>query len=285
MSYLHIDNLYKYPDLFLFREVYALEKIHGTSAHVSWKDGALHFFAGGEKHEKFVALFSPDLAARFVALAHPAVVVFGEAYGGKCQGMGATYGKALKFVAFDVRVSESWLSVPAAEDVVRQLGLEFVHYVRTTTDLDALNRERDEPSVQARRNGIEGDRVREGIVLRPLIELTRNNGSRVICKHKRDEFRETKAPRVDGEALEVLTRSDEIAAEWATPARLGHVLDKMPDAGIEQTGAVIHAMLSDIRREAEGEISWSKDAERAIGRTTAMLFKRRLNAALEEPHA
>lgn len=39
MSYMHIDNLYKSQTLLMFRECYALEKIHGTSAHVMWKDG------------------------------------------------------------------------------------------------------------------------------------------------------------------------------------------------------------------------------------------------------
>ena len=37
MAYHHIDNLYRNQDVLLFKEVYALEKIHGTSAHVSFK--------------------------------------------------------------------------------------------------------------------------------------------------------------------------------------------------------------------------------------------------------
>jgi hypothetical protein len=32
MAYLHIENLYKARDIMLFRECYAMEKIHGTSA-------------------------------------------------------------------------------------------------------------------------------------------------------------------------------------------------------------------------------------------------------------
>src|SRR5690348_10996218 len=37
MGYLHIGNLYKTQDLLLFRECYALEKVHGTSAHITCK--------------------------------------------------------------------------------------------------------------------------------------------------------------------------------------------------------------------------------------------------------
>lgn len=42
------------------KEVYALEKVHGTSAHVSFKDGILHFFSGGEKRENFLNVFDPE---------------------------------------------------------------------------------------------------------------------------------------------------------------------------------------------------------------------------------
>jgi len=49
MSYLHIQNLYRCPQfLHQHEEVYALEKIHGTSASVSWRESRLHFFSGGE---------------------------------------------------------------------------------------------------------------------------------------------------------------------------------------------------------------------------------------------
>jgi hypothetical protein len=83
MGYLNIDNLYRAQDVLLFKEVYALEKIHGTSAHVAWKDGMIRFFAGGCKHDLFVSLFNKDdLFAKFTALGHAEVIVFGEQYGG-----------------------------------------------------------------------------------------------------------------------------------------------------------------------------------------------------------
>lgn len=48
--------------------------------------------------------------------------------------------------------------------------------------------------VQAIRNGM-GSHIREGVILRPLIEVRKNNDERIIVKHKRDEFRETKEHR------------------------------------------------------------------------------------------
>lgn len=289
MSYLHIKNLYKTPDILLFKVVFALEKIHGTSAHIQWRDGKITFFAGGEKHERFVALFDESkLRAGFETMGHPAVVVYGEAYGGSQQGQSWRYGKELKFIAFEVKVGDLWLTVPSAHQIVTEsLGLEFVHYKQIVADLESIDAERDSPSEQAKRNGVEGDQPREGIVLRPLIELTKNNGDRIIAKHKRDEERETKTPRqvVDPSRLEVLTKASAIAEEWVTPTRLQHVLDKVGPAdalGIERTGDVIKAMVEDVTREAKGEIVDGKESRVAISKRTAELFKTYLKSKLTE---
>ena len=108
MGYLHIDNLYKDQTVILYKEVYALEKIHGTSAHVAYKDGEIRFFSGGAKHEQFVALFDKEaLVKAFQELGLQCVVIYGEAYGGKMQAMGKAYGSKLKFVAFDVKIWDS----------------------------------------------------------------------------------------------------------------------------------------------------------------------------------
>ena len=287
MSYLHIPNLYKDQTVMAFRRCFALEKIHGTSAHVSWRDGAVHYSSGGEKQQRFVALFDDAaLRAAFAALGHPQVVVFGEAYGGSQQGQSWRYGKALKFIAFEVKIGDSWLAVSQAAQVVAALGLEFVPYAEVSTDLPALDAERDAPSIQARRNGVEGDVPREGVVLRPPFEVHTNNGERVIAKHKRDEERETATSRkvVDPAALAVLARATEIANEWVTPMRLAHVLDRLGtggvEIGIERTGDVIKAMVHDVLRESAGEIVDSKEARQAVGKATARLFKARLQAVL-----
>ena len=286
MSYLHIDNLYKSQEILLFKEIYALEKIHGTSAHIGWKEGKVHYFSGGENHTNFVALFNEEhLATAFQALGVPEVVIFGEAYGGKQQGMSDTYGKVLKFIAFDVKIGEYWLSVPQAEEVVKSLGLEFVSYTKIPTDLAAIDKERDAMSVQAVRNGITEPKIREGIVLRPLVELTKNNGNRIITKHKRDEFAERQTPQkvVDPEKLKVLQEANAIAEEWVTMERLKHVLDKMPpETGMEQTGNVIKAMIEDIYREGKGEVVESREAGAAIGKKTALMFKQFFKDRLKE---
>jgi hypothetical protein len=284
VGYMHINNLYKDQRILMFRECYALEKIHGTSAHVQWADGRVQLSSGGETRERFVALFDENvLSLAFAEIGHPAVTIYGEAYGGSQQGQKHRYGKRLRFIAFEVQIGDTWLAVPQAHDVCTKLGIEFVHYVKGSTDLPALDAERDAPSEQARRNGISVDQTREGVVLRPLVEFSMNNGERVIAKHKRDEERETTTPRkvVDPALQAVLTKATEIADEWVTPTRLAHVLDKLgPDVGIEQMRTVIAAMIEDVLREAAGEIMDSREARAAIGKKTAETFKARLQATL-----
>jgi hypothetical protein len=288
MGYMHIDNLYKAQDIMMFRECYALEKIHGTSAHIGWKcvEKKVYFFSGGESHEKFSALFDVEkLEEQFKGM--PDTVVYGEAYGGKCQGMSGTYGKELKFVVFDVKINEMWLAVPNAEDfAVNTLGLEFVDYVKIPTELAAMDGERDKPSVQAVRNGIEEPRKREGVVLRPLVELTKNNGDRIIVKHKGDDFKETKTKReMDPEKLKVLEDAKEVADEWVTPMRINHVLDKIENPAMEKMREIIAAMTEDVKREGEGEIVWSPAVEKAIGKATALGVKEYFKNKLVDSHA
>jgi len=286
MGYAHIQNLYKDQSILMFKRCYAMEKVHGSSAHVSWKRDRtpqLSFFAGGEKHERFVKFFDQEkLLAHFPELGHDEVTVFGEVYGASQQKMSATYGPELRFIAFDVKIGDFFLNVPVAERVATDLGLEFVPYTEISTDLAEIDAQRDAPSIVAIRRGMGDDKKREGVVLRPLMEMRGNNNERICAKHKRDDFSETKTPRkVTDEELAVLTEADAIADEWVTEQRLTHVLQKFPDYGIQDTGKIIAAMVEDVTREAEGEIADSKEARKAISKRTSEMFKRRVKEVLK----
>lgn len=297
MGYMHIENLYR-PEaqkILDFRWVYALEKIHGTSAHVRWDGERVHLFAGGCKAAHFAAVFGSllpsvdDLASKFRehhGTNH--VTIFGEAYGGNCHGMSATYGKRLSFVAFEVRVGESWLDVPNADQVASRIGLPFVWWVKTDSSIESLDALRDRPSEQAKRNGITDDRPSEGIVIRPPFEVRANNGGRLIAKHKRPEFSErASTPEVDPAKRKVLDDAQAIANEWVTHRRLEHVLDHLVaqgDFAMEEKSIprVIIAMTQDVSREASGEIVESAAAMRAISSRTAALFKAELQIKRRE---
>lgn len=286
MGYMHIQNLYKEREILNFKRVYALEKVHGTSAHIKNRVESLHteypepvayreqlsFFSGGEKHEKFVQLFDQYKLAE--KLAGIDCVIYGEAYGGSCQKMSDVYGPTLRFVAFDVQINGQWLAVPQAADFVRELGLDFVDFVEISTTIEEIDAQRDRESVQAIKNGMGPGKQREGVVLRPLIEYTKNNGERVIVKHKQEKFRETSSPRpISDEKLKVLEDARAIALEWVTPMRLQHVLDKIESADITKMSQIIKAMVEDVQREAAGEIVWSTEVGKAISQLTATMAK------------
>ena len=223
--------------------------------------------------------------AKFEALGHQEVTVYGEGYGGKEQGMRLTYGPDLRFIAFDIKIGDRWLDVKNMDQAATMLGLEVVPYEEISTDLTELDRVRDMPSEVAKRRGCGDDKKREGVVLRPLLELTKNNGDRIITKHKQEAFSERATPQniVDPAKLKVLEEANAIASEWVTETRLSHVIGHIIAARetkaveIKDTPVIIKAMLEDVYREAKGEIVESKDASAAIGKRTAQLFKSHLN--------
>jgi hypothetical protein len=285
MGYRHIDNLYKNQDILIFKECWALEKIHGTSAHIKYShvNNKLTFYSGGVKYDQFVKLFNQqDLLEKFKenALKYSSsdLIVYGEAYGGKIQGMSHTYGNVLKFIVFEIYCVDLnwWFNVEQADKIATSLGFEFVHYRRIPTTEDAINLEMMADSVQAVRNGMGKGHMREGVVLRPLKELVFQNGGRVICKHKRPEFAERKnTPSfADPEQIKVLENAKAIAEEWVTLMRLRHILGRFSNSlSMKDAGKIIKLMTEDIYREAKGEIVESKAVSKAIGKQTMKIFK------------
>lgn len=288
MSYQSINNLYKNQDVLLFKRCYATLKVHGSSAHVSFKRlpndiVEVRYFAGGESHERFKAIFDEEkLLSTFQGLQRDSLTIYGEVYGGKCQGMKDVYGPDLRFIAFEVLIGDRWLAVPQAHEIVEAFGLEFVPYEEGPTDLEWLDAQRDRPCRLAIRRGMGDNHQSEGIVIRPPIEVTKNNGNRIVAKHKTAKFRETKTPRqVDEASLKVLSDAEAVANEWVVEMRLSHVLSKLaandsPATELKDTGRVATAMLEDVKKESTGEIVWSPEVEKAVKRRGAELFKARM---------
>jgi hypothetical protein len=288
MGYRKIPNLYKDKDILMFKEVYALEKVHGTSTHVTYTSDKLtdklSFFSGGCNYEHFLKSFDHDSLLdnfRKNAELYPytkTITVYGEGYGGKLQGMSSTYGKETCFIAFEAKVDDRWLSVTEAENLATKLGLEFVPYTLIKVTEENINKEMIADSVVAIRRGMGSGHMREGIVLRPKVELVYQDGGRIICKHKRPEFAEREhTPRFDdSEELKILEDAKAIAQEWCTAMRLTHVLDKFTDPTMKDMDKIIKAMIADIYTEAHGEIKESKAVAKAIGKQTAKLFRQYL---------
>lgn len=287
MGYLKIPNLYKDQTLLADDEVVVMEKIHGTSAHLHFTRGedgsvSVRYFSGGVKHEDFVALFADREEAMLdgarALMFTSNMTVYGEACGGKCQKMSHAYGPNLRFVAFDVLADGQWQAPVFAHGFAMGTSLEFVPWWQMKPTMANLDGARDMPSQFAMRSGY-GVHNAEGIVIRPLYERVNHRGERVIAKHKRAEFCETKSKRetsVDPEKHRRMLEAEAIATEWVTEMRIAHVADRAipgQDPLPEHLGKLIPAMQEDVRVEAGDEIVWNKDVERAVGTHTAVMVK------------
>lgn len=296
MGYLHINNLAKDDKVLLFKEVWATEKVHGTSAHVSWNPDQqrIVYFSGGASAENFRALFDEAFEERFMKLVDQngkdiEVVVYGEAYGGKMQGMRLTYGNELRFIAFEVRVGCRWLSFDKVREIAKDLGLEVVPGKVIPATEEALTEYRNSPSEVAVLRGCQdnADRfgnkppLREGIVIRPLVEMRTNGNSRVMAKFKNPCFSERESRKdadFPSERKQEVLRAEAAAKDFTTETRLEHVLDALglKEPTLQDTPKVIKGMVEDILREGAGEVEDSKTLRREIGRISVKLFRQKL---------
>lgn len=296
VGYLHINNLAKDDKVLLFKEVWATEKVHGTSAHVSWNPDQqrIVYFSGGASAENFRALFDEAFEERFMKLVDQngkdiEVVVYGEAYGGKMQGMRLTYGNELRFIAFEVRVGCHWLNFDKVREIAKDLGLEVVPGKVIPATEEALTEYRNSPSEVAVLRGCQDntDRfgnkppLREGIVIRPLVEMRTNDNSRVMAKFKNPCFSERESRKdadFPSERKQEILKAEAAAKDFTTETRLEHVLDALglKEPTLQDTPKVIKGMVEDILREGAGEVEDSKTLRREIGRISVKLFRQKL---------
>jgi hypothetical protein len=302
MGYIKIPNLYKCIKYLEFfgPNVYAMEKIHGTSTWIYARKNSdnsytIRYHSGGESANTFNAIFDkPVLEQNIIKLMndnnYQKFKIHGECYGGKQQKMASTYGPILKFIAFDVNVqmfdnTSLYLDVEDAEKIAKQLNLEFVHYTIGPSTPEWLEAETIKKSVQAMRNGMGNDKVKEGIVIRPIHEIILPNGERAIAKHKTAEFMETGKMRslhLSNEEIEIEKNVNKIAEDWITSMRADHVIDKMLHKReikiitIKDMKLFIDSILDDVKIEATDEIEWNDELILVMKKYANNVFKQKL---------
>lgn len=340
MGYEHIEHLYKHPEFFknyanskeCNTDVYALEKIHGTSTWIDYvnvrnldknneiyeidedknkddqkvndneyeyifEDFHIRFHSAGERPDAFAALFDHKFLKQqlFQLVSNNnwyRIKVHGEGYGGKQQKMADTYGPNLKFIVFDVKVFDKidkidnnnnnngrFLDIAKSEQIAKQLNLEFVHYEIGQCTPEWFDQQTKTHSIQAIRNGMGEGKLREGIIVRPLLETLTANGDRIIYKHKNPEFWETTSERPLGEKLVVMNDAQQIANEWVTKQRAEHVVNhiisdrEQKEIAYADISILVKEMIEDIKRESIGEVEWSKLVEKEIKKRSGNMFR------------
>jgi len=163
------------------------EKIDGTNIRVQFENGIVTF--GGRTDnaqiptflvQRLMELFPAEkLAAVF---SNESACLYGEGYGAKIQKGGNYIPDGCGFILFDVLCGNWWLERGNVEDVASKLEIPTVPIIGTGKLLDAVEQTR------IGFQSLVGNRLAEGIVMRPCVELCDRAGNRIISKIKHKDF-------------------------------------------------------------------------------------------------
>lgn len=172
-------------------QVVLTEKIHGSNGRFVFRDGRL--WVGGRNQ---VLKENPDnvywragikagLPEKLAQAEN--IVLFGEVYG-RVQVLRYGSDKDVSFVAFDAYdlSTRRWLDVQPFTDLCARLQIPTVPTLYVGGWDPALYGERNGPSVLAAAAG--AAHVREGFVVRPLIDRNDQRGNRVIYKYVGEDY-------------------------------------------------------------------------------------------------
>lgn len=184
-TYTDIEGLRRWPDVLQNgEEIFATEKVHGTSSRYVWKDGRLwvgsHTQIKKESAENVYWKAAAQIGLAEILMKKPDLAFYGEVFGWvQDLRYGHTPGKVSVrfFDALDLTTMK-WLDVDEFLMVCTSLGLPVV---------PVLYRGAWSPEIRAQAEGksvICGDHVREGFVVRPVKERfdARLPGQRCILK-------------------------------------------------------------------------------------------------------
>lgn len=132
-----IEGIYREPELELLKDVdwVFTEKVDGTNIRVMW-DGHKVTFGGRTDNAQIPSLLVTKLNELFLGnsaeqmfeqvFGESEAIIFGEGYGAKIQKGGGNYSQTQEFVAFDVKIGNSYLRRESVEDICSKFGLRVV---------------------------------------------------------------------------------------------------------------------------------------------------------------
>jgi RNA ligase (TIGR02306 family) len=202
VSYTEIENMRNFPTIFLPGEpVIATEKIHGTNCRVGLiiEEGQPIEMAGSKQiRRKRPANLAVDLywfpwtipgvqnLLRDLTLGSRGAkqaILFGEVFG-KVQSLRYGLDQSLGFRAFDLLIDGKYVDVLEFDNLCDQFGIETVpRAFAGGFDLETIRKLSDGPSLVSGANNI-----REGVVVKPMVERNDPKIGRVILKYVGDTY-------------------------------------------------------------------------------------------------
>lgn len=206
-TYPKIDSVYKRDERGAFKlgefaapefeylfdkEWHWTEKIDGTNIRIMWnyEENAVRF--GGRTDEALIPAkllaylqdtFTPDRFKK--ACLEYDVTLYGEGYGAGIQKGGGNYSPDQKFILFDVKIGNFWLTRENIEDIARKMRIDVVDYIGLLPLRDAVAYCMAFPSIKSK---MFPDVGMEGYVGTPAVQLFNRKGERIITKVKFKDF-------------------------------------------------------------------------------------------------
>lgn len=170
------------------------EKVDGTNIRIHWDGHKVEFGGRTERAQIPVDLVNflnakfnnPETEELFEQkFGDSDVIMFGEGYGRKIQGVGSLYRPDdVSFILFDVCIGDVWLKRDSVEDIAKAFGIDVVPIAGIGTIRQAIDFVKGHPK------SILSDKApMEGVVVRPECELFDRMGRRLIVKIKVNDFK------------------------------------------------------------------------------------------------
>lgn len=171
------------------------EKIDGTNIRIYW-DGHKVEFGGRTDNAEIPRPLLDSLNKIFGTteteelfeqiFGEKNIILFGEGYGGRIQGVGNEYRSDESFILFDVLIGENYQTREWVEKTAQMFGIKAVPVLFTGPLQAGIDYVCGHPkSVVAMK-----DTYMEGVVARPKVELKDRCGRRVIVKIKWKDFKD-----------------------------------------------------------------------------------------------
>ncbi len=167
------------------------EKIDGTNIRVHWDGHRISFAGRTDKAkipnhllEKLNSIFADSETEELFeqTFGEKEVILFGEGYGAKIQGVGNQYRQDVGFILFDVMINGNYQSRESVKKTAECFNLEIVPIILTGTIQQAIDFVKSNPKSTI------GTAPMEGVVGRPKVELQDRTGKRIIVKIKSKDF-------------------------------------------------------------------------------------------------
>lgn len=167
------------------------EKIDGTNIRVIY-DGNSVVFNGktdnaqipSKLYLKLTELFNVE---KMASVFDCPVCLYGEGYGAGIQKGGIYIPDGCNFILFDVFV-DIWLKRPDVCDIANKLNIPVVPIIGSGSLYDAIKMVESGFASEVAPQQLTGRATAEGLVMRPMVEMSNRRGERIITKIKHKDF-------------------------------------------------------------------------------------------------